>query len=103
MIDFSKRIVCAANRYMKKVIVCGPRHGDGTMHTVLNYLPDEYMNSEEQGFVNTWGQFLNRKDAWKVACYNNQIVRPVGNQLEENKDLMNIIDSETELFSENLY
>ena len=34
----------------------------------------------EQGFINTWGEFLTREEAWEVAKHNKQIVRFVGNQ-----------------------
>ena len=101
MTYFNKRIVCAANRYAGTIIVCGARHYDRSMHTVLKYLPEDSRNSEEQGFINTWGEFLDREEAWTVACYNEQVIRLVGSQTEY--DMTSFMDSGAELFSENLY
>jgi hypothetical protein len=52
----------------------------------------------EQGFINTWGEFLSRKEAWLVACYNRQIIRYVGNQVSSDFGL-----DDVDLYSENLY
>lgn len=95
----TRRIVCAANRYYGTVIVAGARHCDSVMRTVTPYLTDPYSGDNvEQGFINTWGEFLDRKDAWLVACYNDQIMRLVGNQDINHEGIYG-----TELFSENLY
>lgn len=95
----TRRIVCAAVRLNGEAIICGARHYDAAMHSVLPNLISEVGNgTPEQGFINTWGEFLDRKDAWMVASYNDQIIRIVGSQ-----DVDNIGVYGTELFSENLY
>lgn len=95
----TRRVVCAANRYYGTVIVAGARHCDSVMRTVTPYLIEPYSAANvEQGFINTWGEFLTREEAWMVASYNDQIIKIVGSQ-----DVDNIGVYGTELFSENLY
>lgn len=95
----TRRIVCAANRFYGDTIVCGARHYDEAMRSVLPHLKDAYSSANvEQGFINTWGEFLSREEAWMVASYNDQIIRIVGSQ-----DVNHIGVYGTELFSENLY
>lgn len=103
MLDYSKRIVCAANyNAYTNTIICGARHYDSVMRRTYQVLDtfckDSIQNIDEQGFINTWGQFLNRRDAWLVACANNQILRLVGSQTESD-----IGKYGTKLYSENLY
>jgi len=50
---------------------------------------------EEQGFIDQYGNFLTRKEAWVIAKRQNQIMRYVGNQSSESVDDI--------LWSENLY
>jgi hypothetical protein len=64
-------VVCAANRSRKtERIVCGARHWDDTMRQqALNGSPtltDEWRGAE-QGFIDQWGRFMTRKEAWVVA------------------------------------
>lgn len=103
-LDYNKKwgqvIVCAANRNQFGEIVLGARHFDVRMHAAINVLrqldaankiaPVAYI--WEQGFINQFGEFLDRKDAMIVATAANQVNKhddrcPVG----------------TELYSENLY
>lgn len=91
----NSRIVCAANKY-GSVIIIGIRHYDKFMHTRIQELKDTYTNlinieDEVQGFVDQFGNFYNRKDAYIIAENENQIIRTCGNP-----------DSR-ELYSENLY
>jgi hypothetical protein len=80
-------------------IVCGPRHHDKSMHTILSQIDDTLNDVRwEQGFVNTWGEFLTREEAWEVACENNQIFRLCGSQTKED-----IGKTGVKLYSENLY
>lgn len=76
MIDRTKqRVVCAA--IMKHdVIVCGPRHFDETMHTIIRLLPfDEgHFRDAEQGFVDQRGRFLTREQAFTIAADEGQII-----------------------------
>lgn len=93
-----KRIVSAAI-YSKKldILVCAPRHFDSTMHKALSVynLSPKDKETFEQGFVNTWGEFLTRQEAWLVALMAHQIVRRVGSDMSH--------DGVGCLFSENLY
>jgi len=104
------RIVCACN------IVIGPdnieyklvgaRHFDMTMHSQLNLLIELWMKKgydsgnrerlwthdmvNHQGFIDQFGNYHNRQEAWKIATNSNQIFR-------------HISGSEGCLFSEHLY
>lgn len=100
MVDNTRRVVCAALKHpLLDLIVCGPRHHDKNMHSVMSRMGEEETDvSWEQGFVNTWGEFLTREEAWEVACVNNQIYRLCGNQKSEDVGKPGI-----RLYSENLY
>lgn len=71
-------IVCAANRY-KDIIVSGPRHYSNNMRITIDALGGfkllrEYAGDEyEQGFIDQYGTFHNRKEAWIIAERSNQI------------------------------
>lgn len=101
-VDIPERIVCAANQY-GNVILCGIRHGSEDMYSLWDKVEEydscffDYWKEHEQGFITNKGRFVDRKEAWKIALEQRQIVRLVGSQS---------IDSafeDTELFSENLY
>ena len=95
----NNRIVCAANRCIdihgNTLIVIGIRHFDVLMHSKIKLCRETNLISNntrwEQGFVDQYSNFLNRKDAYVIAKANGQIIRECGNP-----------DS-IELFSENLY
>ena len=95
-----RHIVCAANRY-GNIIVCGARHFDMVMHSQIDSMDERVLpkcpSEWEQGFINTWGEFLTRKEAWIIACFTKQIVRLVGSQTKRDPTCG------AELFSENLY
>lgn len=103
-LNLTRRVVCAANKIKATgLIVCGARHYDSVMHPILALTKSSkdglYCNSDiEQGFINTWGEFLTREEAWLVAWTNDQIIRLVGNQKSEDLGVYG-----TELYSENLY
>lgn len=86
------RIVCAANRHNQSLIIaCGARHFDSIMRNVMKHNGDfPYWNDCEQGFIDQYGNFYTREEAYVVAKENGQIVRRVGGD-------------NGELFSENLY
>lgn len=69
-------VVCAANRHRESgKIICGPRHCDSIMR---QQLPDGVkFHGWEQGFIDQWGQFLTREEAWKVAVEKGQIRRKI--------------------------
>lgn len=104
-VDIPERIVCAANQYTnhndKIVVIAGVRHACDVMYSSYrghNSGEDIlYKSTEVQGFLTSKHRFVDRKEAWKIALEQRQIVRLVGSQS---------IDSafeDTELFSENLY
>lgn len=85
-------IVCAAARNSETgKIVCSPRHYDYICHQSI---PDEEKYESwkyaDQGFVDQFGKFLTRAEAWKIAVAAGQIRRRCGGDGEE-------------LYSENLY
>ena len=84
-------IVCAAIRNPQGHIICGPRHFDATMREQIRLIPEPLRKTfNEQGFVDQFGKFYCRYQAWKIACENSQIKQRVGG------------DNEC-LYSENLY
>jgi hypothetical protein len=98
--NLDRKIVCAAMQHPTlRTIVCSPRHMDGPCRSVFRAIhSDENDSKWVQGFVNTWGEFLTREEAWVVACHNKQIFRYVGNQTEADFGVQG-----TKLYSENLY
>lgn len=93
MSDVPRRVVCAAMRMKDGLIVIGVRHFSPDMRATLARLyPGKryHLEVEEQGFINTHGEFLTREQAWVAAEANGQILRRCGG------------DGEI-LFSENLY
>ena len=74
--DGIKRVVCAAIRHVDGRIVASPRHFDMTAYNIVMQFPDkETWRGAEQGFVNTWGEWLTREEAWLVADANDQIIK----------------------------
>jgi hypothetical protein len=99
-----QRVVCAANRNKDGRIVCGARHCDKIMRMQigsrldLSRTDEQRAESEswitaEQGFIDQFGIFLTREEAWKIAEANGQILRRVGGDNSNGGTL----------FSENLY
>lgn len=80
-------VVCAAVRSLINpfIIWVGPRHFDMTMR---EYMPGKI--DGEQGFIDQFGKFMTRQEAWKVAEAAGQIKYRCGGD-------------EGKLFSENLY
>ena len=80
-----RRVVCAANRRMDGHIICGARHWDKVMRAQTN----DY-KGWSQGFIDQFGDWMTREEAWKVAADQDQIRRRVGGDTGR-------------LYSENLY
>lgn len=82
-------VVCAAMRNKDGDIICSPRHFDEIASLQVK---SEWVKwrTAEQGFVDQYGTFLTREEAWVIAEANGQIIRRVGGDGEK-------------LFSENLY
>jgi hypothetical protein len=94
------RIVCAAMK-MNGNIITGIRHfspemritlkriyGSGLRFMGIWFVKPYHLRVEEQGFVDQFGNFYNRKDALIIAKGNNQVIGRIIND---------------ELYSENLY
>lgn len=93
------RIVCAAIRTKSYGILVGPRHLDATMRAPMElmniiaperHVPDEF---EDQGFIDQYGEYYSRTEAWKVAEAAGQIAHRCGGDTRDGGTL----------FSENLY
>lgn len=87
-----QRVVCAALRLNSGEMIVGVRHFCPIMQAQINQnlLKADMWKRAEQGFVDQYGQFLTREDAWRVAEAEGQIIRRVGGDGNQ-------------LFSENLY
>jgi hypothetical protein len=85
------RIVSAANKFENGPMLVGARHWDQHMHIQANYMSIKGSEPHEQGFIDQYGKFYSRKEAWKIAEQEGQIIRRVGG------------DSNGVLYSENLY
>lgn len=90
-----RRVVCAAvTDCVSNLIICGPRHFDTTMRNEIARMSDHVQSQVkymEQGFVDQWGKFMTREEAFEVATVAGQIRHKSGNP-----------DSK-ELFSEDIY
>lgn len=98
------RIVCAALLMDDGGLVIGIRHFDTGMRRVISLIYGEKGHSrvKVQGFVDQFGVFYSRNEAWKVAHKNKQIIRPTGFETFASCQPDNLPEEWT-LFSENLY
>lgn len=64
--DIKPWIVCAACRHCSDIIL-GARHYDRLMHEQKNSYYLEPGERWEQGFIDQFGRFYNRKDAMKAV------------------------------------
>ena len=73
------RVVCAAVRSFSEVIL-GPRHFDATMRSSIANSPTGVAEwrAGEQGFIDQFGRFLTREEAWEIAVAAGQIFRECG-------------------------
>lgn len=81
-IDMNKpRIVCAAIRSRIGNIITSARHYDHNMHQQIKAMkdPEEFYHlyADNQGFIDQFGKYYTRKEAWIIAQENNQIIREV--------------------------
>lgn len=84
-----RRVVCAANKFPDGQVLLGARHWDDHMchQAKVRGLRG---GTETQGFIDQYGKFMTREEAWIVANEAGQIIRRVGGD-------------EGCLYSENLY
>lgn len=91
-----ERIICAACRF-GGLIILGKRHYDAMMIEQIQFIKNAEFDVEkftwEQGFINQYGDFLTRQEAWKVAVAADHITRRVGEDTADGGTL----------YSENLY
>ncbi len=89
------RIVCAAIRGADGRIVTSARHYDKNMLNQIEMMKDPdnfyHRSGDDQGFIDQFGNYLTRQEAYVIAYRNEQIRREV-NTSQENT-----------LFSEHLY
>jgi hypothetical protein len=86
-----RQVVCAANRYVvngEKVVILGVRHHCPLMNKMLDLVGIDW-HTREQGFVDQWGNYMNREEALFVLKTNGRWIRDE--------------DYSDELYSENLY
>lgn len=84
-----RRIVCAA-MFKEGRIVTGARHFDKVMRQQMEASEGiQFWKNCKQGFIDQFGDFIDRQEAWVIAKSQNQIVKSVS--------------SEGTLYSENLY
>jgi hypothetical protein len=82
-----RQVVCAANRYGEHIIL-GVRHHCPLMNKMLD-LAGINAFTREQGFVDQWGNYMDRQEALLVLKTNGRWIR--------SEDYLD------ELYSENLY
>lgn len=77
-----RRVVCAAIQAEDGEVLLGIRHYSPDMHRQIRARPDGKKfysaGNVQQGFVDQWGNFLTREEAWKVAEAQGQILDRVG-------------------------
>lgn len=88
-----RRVVCAAVLYPDGFIALGPRHFDATMHKQIDDDRSKLHHAAAQGFIDQWGAFMDRREAWQVAQAAGQVLFRCGGD-ETNGGT---------LYSENLY
>jgi len=99
-----RRVVCTANLQKNGTILLGARHWDALMHATAAGMTQtwskeeiqSFIDKEVQGFIDQFGVFMDRAEAWQVALAAGQI-----RYIES----WNYIPSRDryELYSENLY
>lgn len=85
-----RKVVCAANRSVCGIVVCGARHWDSVMHQQIELIGPDKFRQCEQGFIDQFGAFMTREEAHAVATAAGQIIKRCGGD-------------EHRLYSENLY
>ena len=84
---------------MHDEIICGARHYDSIMHKQIRSADARIVHwyslkhLVEQGFIDQFGRFYSRTEAWKIATAKGQIKRRCCGDTDEGGTL----------FSENLY
>ena len=93
-----RRVVCAAIRAADGDVLLGIRHYSADMHAQIHARRDgekfKRRHDQDQGFVDQWGKYMTREEAYQVALDSGQVLHPdaCGNGLDGPK-----------LYSEGLY
>jgi hypothetical protein len=110
-------IVCSAVKY-KDHIIHGRRHGDAFQTLEFLLGPEKYKEIKGidlvPGFIDQYGEFYTRTEAWQIADAANQIKYGRGTQEAEDRVYINFVDENGEtqnwrykgapqLISEHLY
>ncbi|WP_418122304.1 hypothetical protein [Variovorax sp. 160MFSha2.1] len=76
-----RRVVCAAIRAADGDLLLGIRHYSADMHRQIAARRDgekfKYRLDSDQGFVDQFGTFMSREEAYRVAAQQSQITRPL--------------------------
>jgi hypothetical protein len=76
----ARRVVCAAIRAADGDVLLGIRHYSNDMHWQLGRRVDgqkfKHRHDEDQGFVDQYGVFMSREEAYAVALAAGQIAHP---------------------------
>lgn len=79
-IEPKRRIVCAAIRAADGDLLLGIRHYSPDMHRQIEARVDgakfHHRLDEDQGFVDQFGKFMTREEAWSIAAAAGQIPYP---------------------------
>ncbi len=75
-----RRVVCAAIRAADGELLLGIRHYSNDMHRQIEQRVDgskfKTRHDEDQGFVDQWGQWMSREEAYHVAKATDRIAFP---------------------------
>ncbi len=98
-----RRIVCAAIRAADGSVLIGIRHYSADMHAQIEARRDgakfNHRLDHDQGFVDQYGRFLSREEAFALAYENGQITHPQACSPGLNDKGENVM----KLYSEGLY
>lgn len=77
-------IICAAVLY-NGIVVTGRRHRDcnNTIELLVNKSGTKLPDREDQGFMTSVGRYVDRKEAFKIAKANNQLIHKMFDYDEE--------------------
>jgi len=93
-----RRVVCAALRARDSEVMLGIRHYSEDMHRQIHQRVDgnkfTCLNDEDQGFVDQYGVFMSRHEAYEVATTARQLI---------DKDAYGLGLEGRKLYSEGLY
>lgn len=75
-----RRVVCAAIRAKDGEVILGLRHYSADMHSQIAARSDgekfTHRHGDDQGFVDQWGAYMTRTQAYEVALHAGQILYP---------------------------